>query len=130
MSANPNYAPSSANRMAMASPIPAPTPVMMAILSFSRIGIRSNLRNRNRRKLPAADDTVDHAVLQRLLGAHDVVAIHVAGYSIDGLPGRIGQQLVQRLAHSQDLTGINIDFRGLAGQALHRRLVDHDAGVG
>src|SRR5260370_40336522 len=124
MSARSSRAPSSAKRMAMASPIPAPTPVTMARLSFNRMRMGSVLGDRSRRQFPAGDDTVDHAVLPRLLGPHDVVAIHIARHAVDGLSRRLGEQLVQRLAHPQDLPRINIDLGSLSRQALHRTLVD------
>src|SRR5260370_41998578 len=124
MSYRSSHAPSAARRTAMASPTPAPTPVMMARLSFNRMRPGSVLGDRSRRQFPAGDDAVDHAVLPRLFGPHDVVAIDIARHAVDGLSRRLGEQLVQRLAHPQDLPRIDIDFRSLSRQALHRRLVD------
>src|SRR5665647_1391797 len=62
---------------------------------------------RDGRQVAAGDDAVDHAVLEGLHGVHDVVAIHVAGDLVDGLAGGVGEDLVQRFAHAQNLPGID-----------------------
>src|SRR5689334_14319553 len=40
---------------------------------------------RYRRQIAAGDDTVDHAVLDGLVGLHDVVAVDVFGVAVDRL---------------------------------------------
>ena len=46
-----------------------------------------------------------------------------------GWPVASCQPGVQNLAHAQDFAGVNVDIRGLSGQALHGGLVDHDARI-
>src|SRR3982074_3171398 len=99
--------------MAMASPIPAPTPVTMAGLSCNRMWIYLFLLDRDRAQFAAADTPVDHAVIHGLFGAHDVVAIHIARYAVDGLAGAAGEQTVECLAHAQNLARIDVDLGGL-----------------
>src|SRR5207247_975327 len=60
-------------------------------------------RHRQRRQLAARDDVVDDAVLLGLLGPHDEVAVRVASDLLDGLARVVREQLVQRLAHADDL---------------------------
>src|SRR5688500_15730641 len=56
-------------------------------------------RRRDLLEVPAVDHLVDDPVLLGLLGAHDVVAVGVLGDPLDVLPGVLGQELVQQLAH-------------------------------
>src|SRR5579862_6686305 len=99
MSLSTRWAPSSAKRKAMASPMPAPTPVTMAVLPFNRMA-GGLLVDGRRGQFAARNHAVDHAVLNRLLGAHDVIAIHVAGDALHSLAGIIRQDLVEGLAHA------------------------------
>src|SRR5688500_4247078 len=62
------------------------------------------------------DDLVDEAVLARLLGAHDVVALGVLGDLLDRLAGVRGQDAVERLLPLQDLAGVDLDVRRLAAE--------------
>src|SRR5260370_42096470 len=114
MSARSSRAPSSAKRMAMASPIPAPTPVTMARLSFNRMRMGSDLGDPSRRQFPAGDDTIDHAVLPVLLVAHDLVAFYIARHSLAWLSRRLGAQLVVLLPHPNALPRLNLEFRSLS----------------
>src|SRR5205809_2435362 len=79
--------------------------------------------------LPGYQHLVDNAVLYRVLGAHEKVALGVALDHVDRLLAVLGQDLVQALAQVQDLLGVDFHVRGLALEAAHR-LVDHDARVG
>src|SRR5437879_9549539 len=131
MSFSTRRAPSSAKRIAMASPMPAPAPVTMATLSANRMGRSAPLlRNGGGRQIAADHNFVDHAVLYALIGTHDVIAIDVAGDALHRLASEFGEYLVERLAHAQDLFGINIDIRRLSGKAMHGRLVNHDPRIG
>src|SRR5690606_35032057 len=59
------------------------------------------------------------------------VALDVVAHLLRGLPGVVGERVLEPLAHAQDLLRVDLDVRGLsAGAALDARLVDHDAGVG
>src|SRR5690606_260189 len=58
---------------------------------------------------PVLDDLVDDAVLLRLVGAHEPVAVHVLGDTVDCLAGVLGQNLVQPLACVQDFLGLDFD---------------------
>ena len=60
---------------------------------------------------------------------HDVIAIHVVGDAVHGLAGGVRQHVVQDLAHAQDFAGVDVDVGRLPRQALHGRLVDHDARI-
>src|SRR5205085_2927165 len=84
---------------------------------------------RYRNQIAAGNNAIDHAVLDGLFGLHDVIAVDIAGDTLDRLPRRIREHRIEDLAHAQDLAGINVDVRGLAGQTLHRWLVDHNARV-
>src|ERR1019366_5303276 len=81
-------------------------------------------------QIAAGDDAIDHAVEDGLIGLHDVVAVHILGNAVDGLAGGAGQHGVEDFAHAQDFAGVDIDIGGLSGQALHGRLVNHDARIG
>src|SRR5690606_1353950 len=65
----------------------------------------------------ALQHLVDEAVFLRGLGALEVVALGVAGDRVERLPGVLGQDLVQPLAHGQDLARVDVDVRGLALEA-------------
>ena len=65
------------------------------------------------------DDTIDDAVAERLFGFHDVIAINVAGDSLNGLARSVGQNLVQGLAHAQDFFGVDVDIGRLSSQTAH-----------
>src|SRR5580693_1349081 len=71
---------------------------------------------------------IDQAVLQRLLGRHKVVAIHVTAYLIVGLPRVFGQDLVQAIVHPHHL--FKPDLGVLYGAFIASGdSMDHDAGV-
>src|SRR5262245_47442524 len=79
---------------------------------------------------PLSDDFVDDTVFFRLLRGHDVVPL---GIFLDPL-GRLvrveHENLVQSLAHAQNLARRDVDIGRLSAQARHERLMDHDARVG
>src|ERR1700743_2947117 len=93
---------------------------------ISRLG---GLGDRRGSQLAARNHAIDDAILDRLLRAHNVVPINVTRNAVDGLATAIRQNLVQNLAHAEDLFGVYIEIRRLSRQALHRGLGDHDAGV-
>src|SRR5579871_1067554 len=90
---------------------------------------RASVLLRDRLQRAAGDDLVDQAVVDGLIGLHDVIAIDVAGDALDGLAGGVGQDIVQRFAHAQDFLRVDVDVGGLPGQSAHGRLVDQDARV-
>src|SRR5436853_6801559 len=85
-------------------------------------------RDGHGRKLTVRDDLVDHPVLLRLERAHDEVPVGVVAYPFGGLPGVMGQQLVEGLAHPRDLLGLDLDVHGLT-RGTTVRLVDQHPGV-
>src|SRR5215831_14620748 len=84
---------------------------------------------RDRSQIAAGDHAVDHAVLDGLIGLHDVIAIHILGDAVDRLAGSFRQHGIQDLAHAQDFAGVDVDVRRLTGQTLHGGLVDHDTRI-
>src|SRR5947209_11239406 len=78
--------------------------------------------------LPGHQNLVHDAVLYRVLGSHEKVALGVALDHLDLLLAVLGEDLVQPLAQVQDLLGVDCHVRGLPLEAAHR-LVDHDARV-
>src|SRR3954463_195366 len=88
----------------------------------------SAIRRRTNR-LPVLNDAVDDLVLLRLLRAHEVVALGVLRDLLQWLAGVLGDDLVETLAHVDDLLGVDLDVGRLAGESA-RDLVDQDLGVG
>ena len=76
------------------------------------------------------DHLVDDAILPGLLGRHHEVAVGVLVDPLDRLAGVAGDDLLQEVAHAQDLLGRQLDVGGLrvAGGAVG--LVEQDPGVG
>src|SRR5215472_10110131 len=66
------------------------------------------------RQFAAADDAINHAVLDRVFRLHDVVAIDIFGDPIHRLAGGVGEHGVQDFAHAEDFARVNIDIGGLA----------------
>src|SRR5690606_26312637 len=87
-------------------------------------------RGGQRGLLPAAEHDVDQPVLLRPLGRHDLVSIDALAYPFHGLTAVLGDDVLKLGPHPHDLPGLDLDVRALAVAALHRRLVDDDAGVG
>ena len=69
------------------------------------------------RKLAPIDHLVDNAVLERLSRVHDVVTIYIALELLERLPSRIGQNLIKQFPRAQNVTGLDINIRGLAAKA-------------
>src|SRR5262245_54942537 len=67
--------------------------------------------------LAARQDLVDEAVVARLLGRHEAVALGVSRDLLDGLPGVLGVELVQHAALLEDLARQDLDLGGLALKA-------------
>ena len=65
----------------------------------------------------------------RLFGAHEVVALGVLRDLLQRLARVLGEDLVEALAHVDDLLGVDLDVRGLALEG-GGDLVDQDLGVG
>src|SRR3954451_11553692 len=84
---------------------------------------------RRRNRLPVLNDAVDDLVLLRLLRAHEVVALGVLRDLLQRLARVLGDDLVEPLADVDDLLGVDLDVRGLTGEAA-RDLVDQDLRVG
>src|SRR5207237_10416001 len=70
----------------------------------------SDLRTARCPELVLRDHTVDDAVLLRLVGAHEVVALGVLLHLLDVLPGVLGDDLIQPAAHVDDLPGMDFDI--------------------
>ena len=66
------------------------------------------------------DHAVDDAVLLRLLGAHEVVALGVLGDLLERLAGVLGDDLVEAAADVDDLLGVDLDVGRLALEAGRR----------
>src|SRR5688572_8919762 len=79
--------------------------------------------------LPGRQHLVHDAVLYRVLGTHEKVALGVAPDDLDRLLGVLCKNFIQPLAQVKDLLGVDLDVGGLALEAAHR-LMDHDARVG
>src|SRR6266542_5543597 len=58
---------------------------------------------------PPGQDVIDHPVVLRLLGAHDVVAVGVLADPLDGLPGVQSEDLLHPAALAKDLLGLDLD---------------------
>src|SRR4051812_42167647 len=98
--------------------------------SFESVGRAISLPSRPRcgerpRSLVLRDHPVDDAVLARLLGGHEVVALGVAGDLLVGLAGVLGDDAVQALAYVDDLARVDLDVGRLALEA-RAHLVDQD----
>ena len=78
--------------------------------------------------LRLAQDAVDQAVLDRLLGGEEAVALHVLVDLLDRLAGVLRVDLVEPRAQGERLLGVDRDVGGLALEAA-RDLVDQDAAV-
>src|SRR3954453_5647089 len=79
-------------------------------------------------QLPRGDDLIDDAVVPRLGRFHYEVTVGVLVDLLDGLTGVVGQDLVEEIAHAQDLLGLDLDVGGLPG-AAPPRLVQQHSGV-
>src|SRR4051794_15270725 len=75
------------------------------------------LGRRYRSELPVGDDLVDDAVFLRFVAAHDEVAVGVVRHALERLAGVVRQDLVEQLAHADDLLGLDLDVDRLAGCA-------------
>src|SRR5829696_3071159 len=79
--------------------------------------------------LMVPDDVVDNAVLDPLFGTHYVVAVGVALDPLVILPCVGGEDLVQAALGHDELFGVDLYVRGLAGQPADARLVQEYARV-
>src|SRR5262249_37908351 len=79
--------------------------------------------------LPAGQDLVDDAVLPCFGRAHDEVAVRVTGDLLHRLLRVVREQLIEQLAHPDDLLRLDLDVDSLALRAAVR-LVDQDPRVG
>src|SRR5271167_14722 len=71
------------------------------------------------------DYFVNQSVFHRFGGADDEVAVGVLGDALDGLAGVLGEHVVQHVLHPQDLTGLDLDVRGLSPDAAPRLVQQH-----
>src|SRR5471032_2042311 len=60
------------------------------------------------------DYIINNTVFLALVGRHDVVALRIFLDTLDRLPGGVHQDLVEPLAHPEDLAGRNINIGRLA----------------
>src|SRR5947209_19984605 len=97
--------------------------------SFSGPARRRNGRQRRFLQLVVVDHPVDEAVLDRLIGLEEAVALHVGVDLLEALPGVLGVDLIDPPADVEDLLGVDRDVGGLALEA-GRGLVDEDPAVG
>src|SRR5215210_3323776 len=78
---------------------------------------------------PGVEHLVDDAESLGLVGLEELVAVHGLLDVLDLLAGIFGVELVEALAHAQDLARLDLDVGGHAlGPA--RGLMDHDPAVG
>src|SRR4029079_1522244 len=73
---------------------------------------------------PLANNIINNTVFLALVGRHDVIALRIILDTLDRLASMVHQDVVQPLAHSQDLAGCNINIGRLARKARHQRLMD------
>src|SRR3712207_8066637 len=79
----------------------------------------------------AVDDPVHDAVPDGLLRPHYVVAVGVALDLLEGLPRRLGQDLVETPLGAYELSGLDLHVRSLPpGSSLNPRLVQQYPRVG
>src|SRR5689334_7933090 len=78
------------------------------------------LRRREWRRRAGAHDLVDQAVLHRLAGGEDLVALDVLADLLRVLAAVAGDHVLQQLAHAEDLPGLDLDVRRLALAAAGR----------
>src|SRR3954447_25351175 len=69
------------------------------------------------RCLVLRDHTVDYAVLGRLFGGHEVIALGIRANLLVRLPGVIGNDAIEALADVDDLLGVDLDVRRLTLEA-------------
>src|SRR5512142_1940888 len=65
------------------------------------------------RRLLVGEDLVDQPVLLCLTWAHEVVTIGVLLDPLDGLPGVLGQDVVEAGLQTERLLGLDLDVGGL-----------------
>src|SRR5215211_3899591 len=75
------------------------------------------------------DDVVDNAILDPLFWTHYVVAVGVALDPLVILARVVGEDLVEATLGHDELFGVDLHVRGLAGQPADARLVQQYAGV-
>src|SRR5579859_6168036 len=75
------------------------------------------------------NDAIDQAILQGLGRSQDVIAVDIALDPLQRLARGLGNNLVQRVPHAQDLFGVNLDIGGLSRQAAQGRLMNPYARV-
>src|SRR5829696_3448597 len=80
-------------------------------------------------RLVLGDHTIDESVVLRLFGAHEVVPLGIPGHLFQVLAAVVRQDLVQAVAHVDDLLGVDLDVGGLALEG-RGHLVDQDLRVG
>src|SRR6185312_9870441 len=85
-----------------------------------------DLACRYRLQRAAIDHAIDHSVRKCVFRLHDVIAVYIAGNTVDGLAGGVDKNFIQRLAHSENFAGVNIDIRRLSGEATHRGLMNQN----
>ena len=76
--------------------------------------------------LVTIENLVDHTVVFRFFSRHPVVAVRVGPHLVDGLAGVLGDDGVQLFLELLNLTGGDLDVRGLTLGAAHG-LVNHHA---
>src|SRR6476469_8361678 len=94
--------------------------------SMERLPRSSGLPRRNGLEMPTRYHPVNHAVFERIIGLQNVIAVYIPGDFIHRLSRRIGKNLVERLTHPEDLSGVNVDVRGLTAKSAHGRLVNQN----
>src|SRR3954454_17371091 len=100
----------------------------MLSICFARLCLcrwASDLKSEGRsyRFCRLVDDIVYDSVFLSLLRVHDEVALHIFFYFVEFLPAVLRQQLIRDLAHTKNLTRMNINISSLSRQTAHGRLM-------
>src|SRR3954453_18270397 len=80
-------------------------------------------------RVAGRDHVIDDAIREGLVRFHHEVAVRVEVDALQRLAAVLGEDLLQEIAHPQDLLGRQLQIRDLAVADLAVRLVQEDAAV-
>src|SRR5205085_8683523 len=75
------------------------------------------------------DDIINDTVFLPLVGIHDVIPLRILLDTLHRLPRVMHKNVIEPFPHTQDFARRDVDIGGLAAQARHQRLMDHDTGI-